>query len=218
MSHIIGNGNYFIRNVFYLYLCFSLHLKQYWWFRSIFIIISAGDKFNSHFIWFESIFYQMNKCYLFSFIAFVRNEISESGMSSLSSALEVNSTVTSVRLEECIYIKLNLLYFLKWICVDNRIGGYPGPVSLLWLFEGLPHLTSLDLNVWVFNKGSFYSFFMILWKGIGDSGACSIGDVLKVNSTLTKLYLWIEELMIQMIQLDDIYTNWLIIMREMITK
>ena len=144
--------------MFYLHLCFSLHLKQYWWFRSIFIIISAGDKFNSHFIWFESIFYQMNKCYLFSFIAFVRNEISESGMSSLSSALEVNSTVTSVRLEECIYIKLNLLYFLKWIRVDNRIGGYPGPVSLLWLFEGLPHLTSLDLNVWVFNKGPFILF------------------------------------------------------------
>ena len=51
------------------------------------------------------------KWHSFSFIDFVRNSIGESGMCSLSSGLEVNSTVTSVRLEECFYIKGNLLHF-----------------------------------------------------------------------------------------------------------
>ena len=41
-------------------------------------------------------------------------------------------------------------------------------------------------------------------NNIGDSGACSIGDGLKVNSTLKELCLWNEELMIYMMTLDDI--------------
>ena len=30
---------------------------------------------------------------------------------------------------------------------------------------------------------------VIQWMGIGDSGACGIGEGLKMNSTLTELYL-----------------------------
>ena len=52
---------------------------------------------------------------------------------------------------------------------------------------------------------------------IGESGGCSIGEGLKVNSTLTLLNLGSEELMIYMMPLDDIYMNLWIIMREMIT-
>ena len=40
-------------------------------------------------------------------------------------------------------------------------------------------------------------------NNLGDSGGCSIGDGLKMNSTLTKLSLWSEKLMIYMMRLDD---------------
>ena len=40
-------------------------------------------------------------------------------------------------------------------------------------------------------------------NNIGDSGACSIGEGLKMNSTLRELSLWVEELMIYMVSLDD---------------
>ena len=44
-------------------------------------------------------------------------------------------------------------------------------------------------------------------NSIGDSGGCSIGDVLKVNSTLTEFVLRNEELMIYMMLFDDIDMN-----------
>ena len=76
-------------------------LQRYWRFRSIFIIISTGGQFISHFIGNESVFYQMCKMTFIFIHFFVRNRIGGSGMCSLSSGLEVNSTITSIRLEEC---------------------------------------------------------------------------------------------------------------------
>ena len=44
-------------------------------------------------------------------------------------------------------------------------------------------------------------------NNIGDSGACSIGEGLKMNSTLRKLDLWVEGLMIHMMSFDDVDMN-----------
>ena len=48
---------------------------------------------------------------------------------------------------------------LKIFVFDNEVGGYSGPVSLRWLFEGLPQLTALDLFVWVLNEMFFENCF-----------------------------------------------------------
>ena len=49
-----------------------------------------------------------------------------------------------------------------------------------------------------------------MWNSnkIGDSGACSIGEGLKVNSTLTELNLEIDELITNVMKWNDMNMNW----------
>ena len=98
------------------------------------------------------------------------------------------------------------IFTFQDIYVVNKIGGYSGSVSLTWLIEGLPQLTSLNLNVWVLNQMCFENSFLSIisfWNGIGDSGCISIGEGLKFNSTLTKLYLECEELIMNNWEFND---------------
>ena len=75
--------------------------------------------------------------------------------------------------------------------MDNKVGEDIEAVSLLWLFEGLSHLTTLDLGL-SSQKWIYPFLIMIRYVKTGDSGACFIGEGLKVNSTFTSLNLRVK--------------------------
>ena len=84
--------------------CHSFHDQRYWWFRSIIIVRRIEDQFIAHSFGPGIMFMILNGMANIKFVLYsMINEIYESGASSLSEGLKINSSLNHLNLGVCLW-------------------------------------------------------------------------------------------------------------------
>ena len=127
-------------------------MEQCWWFRDVFIIWCTEGQFMSHFIGNGSLHIR-NEYFIFVCVIYrTCNKIGDSGACSLSSALEINSSLTLLDLR--VTYPMSKMRFTLILFVRNNIGEL-GICSIQ---------SALEVNSTVISIRLEECFFPIMWE------------------------------------------------------